>query len=57
MDAILCMRGTCHEHRESRKIHVLFTVSGDIKHADIIILYNRATACVFMDWGYYGIHI
>ena len=51
------MRGTCHEHGENRKIHVLFTVSSDIKHADIIILYNRATSCVFMDWGYSGIHI
>ena len=57
MDAILCMRGTCHEHRESRKIHVLFTVSSDIKHADINILYNQARYCVFMDWGYSGIHI
>ena len=57
MDAILCMRGTCHEHGKNRKIHVLFTVSGDMEHADINILYNRARYCVFMDWGYSGIHI
>ena len=53
LDVILCMRG----NRENRKIHVLFTVSGDMEHADINILYNRATYCVFMDWGYSGIHI
>ena len=26
---ILCIRGACHEHRKNRKIHILFTVSGD----------------------------
>ena len=57
LDVILCIRGTCHEHGKNRKIHVLFTVSGDMEYADINILYNQATYFVFVYWGNYGIHI